>query len=807
MKIPLEWLGEYVDLSGLSSQEIAERLTFSGLEVEGIETVGCQAEGIVVGEVLEVRPHPAADRLRVAIVNGGGGTPLTVVCGASNVRPGLKAPLAPVGARLANGVRIQAATLRGVRSEGMLCAEDELGISSDHTGLMELPAEARPGEPLDRIVGSADTVLSAEITPNRPDCLSLIGIARELGVLFERPLRVPDPVLISRGERAVERLKVVLEDWNGCPRYTARLLAGVRVAPSPAWMRRRLERAGVRAICNVVDVTNYVMLECGQPLHAFDLRRLKGGCLRVRRAQEGETLQTLDGVIRRLTPGILVIADAERPVALAGIMGGEESGVLSDTAEVVLESAYFQPALIRKTSKALGLSSESSYRFERGADPEGVEWASRRAAALLGEFAGAEATPDFWDLYPAPVSRRRVSMRWERARTLLGTDPGADRIVRYFEGLGLRILARDAQRVETEIPSWRVDLEREADLIEEAARLYGLDKIPAAEPFARLVPGADDRPVRARLEVNRRLAALGLTEIMNYSFTSDRLLDLMDPTDRDRRARLPNPLSAEHAVLRPSLLPQMIETLGRNRSRQCEEAAFFETGRVFYRTADGGWAESERVAIGLMERPGLGSIDEESCFRRLKGVLERLCAALRMPPLEKGGVRLPPLELEMADWPWAEAGLSVSVRMGGRLAGRAGLVRSAIRREWRITDPVAVAELEMDALTPHLFRVPVYRPVSVHPSVDRDVAFIVDESVCHSDVIRVMLEQAPSELRRIRLFDIYRDSALIRAGRKSMAYRLTYQSEKKTLTDEEANTYHGYIKAGLTRVLRAEIRE
>jgi len=808
MKVPLEWLSEYVDLSGLSPQEIADRLTFSGLEVEAVEAVGLRAEGVVVAEVLEVRPHPKADRLQLAVVKAEeGSAPMTVVCGAPNVRPGLKAPLARVGARLADGTLLRPATIRGVTSEGMLCAEDELGLSDDHTGLMELPPDARPGEPLERLLGPADTVLTVEVTPNRPDCLSLVGVARELSLLLERPLRIPEPALPPSSGSATERLGVVLEDPVGCPRYTARLLTGARIAPSPAWLRRRLERAGVRAINNVVDITNYVMLECGQPLHAFDLRRLQGGRIVVRRAREGETLQTLDGIVRRLTPAMLVIADSERPVALAGIMGGEESGIGPDTSEIVLESAHFQPALIRKTSKTLGLTSESSYRFERGSDPEGAEWASRRAAALLVELAGASVTPEFWDLYPSPQPRRRITLRFERARDLLGTDPGADRMIHYFEGLGLRVLARDVHQVEVEAPSWRVDLEREADLIEEAARLYGLDRIPAADPAARLAPGADDRPIRARLEVGRALSALGLMEIMNYSFTSEKLLERVDPTDRDRWARLPNPLSADHAVLRPSLLPQMVETLGRNRSRQCDEAALFEVGRVFFRTADGGWGESERVAIGLMERSGVGALDEESSFRRLKGILESLSCALRMPPLEKGGLRLPAVELEAAEWPWAEPGLGVTVRMGRQAAGRAGVLRTDLRREWRMADPVAVAELEMEALTPHLFRVPAYRPAPVHPSVDRDMAFLVDESVRHADVLRVILEGAPPELRRVRLFDIYRDPALVKAGRKSMAYRLTYQSATKTLTDEEANAYHDRIKAGITRALRAEMRE
>jgi phenylalanyl-tRNA synthetase beta chain len=834
MRIPLSWLNDYVSLEGVTPKELADRLTFSGLEVEGIETIGSAYAGFVVAEVTAVRPHPNADKLRLVTVARGADAPLEVVCGAPNVEVGMKAALATIGVVLPSGLVIKAAKIRGVASSGMLCAEDELGLSDRHEGLFALPADAVAGAPLSTVLGPPETVLVVEVTPNRPDCLSLLGIAREVGALLGRPVKRPSVALAESRPAAADRIGVEIRDPVLCPRYIARLMTGVTVGESPEWMKKRLQLAGVRAISNIVDITNYVMLECGQPLHAFDLRRLHGERIVVRTAAEGEIMKTLDGVDRKLTPRNLVICDAQRPVALAGIMGGEESGIAGDTSEVLLESAYFKPECIRYTSKALGLTSESTYRFERGADVLGADWASRRAAALMAAHAGARVAAGEVDAFPTPPEKRHVTLRYDRARILLGVPVDPVAVEAIFKSLDLGIVItsnqlktavienmveskdvgrapREEHSVTVEVPAFRVDLVQEADLIEEIARIQGLDAIPAPAPSARRVPGVTDKPVRARLEVSRQLAALGLNEIMNYSLTGDRLLNLFN-SDGAERVRLPNPISADQVVLRPSLIPQLVETLGRNRSRQRSEAALFEAGRVYRLKADGGFLERDSVAIGLMGpvgRSGMGRTgapEAEESFAWLKGVLEGLCRVLRVPPRQKGGLRLPNPVLEPAELPWAEPGMGARILLNGEVCGEAGILRQAIAREWRIIDPVAVAELDADKLAAHVFAVPASRPIAAYPSVERDVALIVAETVRHEDLVQAILKHAPPELRQVKLFDIYRGDH-VGAGRKSMAYALTYQSREKTLTDEDANGYHNRIKAGLASDLQAEIRE
>jgi phenylalanyl-tRNA synthetase beta chain len=812
MRIPLSWLQDYINLDGLSPRELGDRLTFSGLEIEGIETIGSDYKGVVAAEVLSLRPHPNAEKLRLVTVARGEGGPLEVVCGAPNVVVGMKVALATVGAKLPNGMEIKPAKIRGVASIGMLCAEDELGLSDNHDGLMALPAEAVAGTPLSAILGPPETVLVAEVTPNRPDCLSLLGIARELGALLGRPVKRPSLEAPETGAPAAGRIGVAIEDAELCPRYIARLLTDVKVGDSPEWMKKRLQLAGIRAISNVVDITNYVMLECGHPLHAFDLRHVRGERIVVRPAREGEVMKTLDGVERKLTTRMLVICDAERPLALAGIMGGEESGIAGDTAAVLLESAYFKPEGIRRTSKTLGLSSESAYRFERGADVVGAEWAGRRAAALMAAHAGAVIARGEVDAFPAPPAKKQVSLRFARARALLGIPLEASVMTGIFRALELGIAREDADTVTVDVPPFRVDLLQEADLIEEVVRIHGLDKIPAVAPSARRVPDVSDQPVRARLEISRQLAGLGLSEIMNYTLTSDKLLNLFDPDGAASRVKLPNPISSDQVILRPSLIPQLMETLGRNRSRQRANAALFEAGRVFTLGAGGAFEERDRVALGLMGRCGpdvpgqKGAPREDESFVWLKGILENLCASLRVPARCVGGMRLSNPVFEPRELSWAEPGTGAAVLVNGVECGTAGLLKTAIAREWRIGEPVALAELDAGVLSAHVFDVPRYRPLPAYPSVDRDVALIVAEGVRHEDILNVMVRHAPAELRQVRLFDIYRGEH-VPAGRKSMAYTLTYQSDGKTLTDEEANGYHNKIKAGIANDLQAEIRE
>lgn len=810
MKVPLSWLREYVEFD-LTPQALADRLTFSGTEVEGIETRGSDYAGVVVGEVLAVDKHPNADRLTVCRVANGQGE-LTVVCGAPNVKVGAKVPLAGIGAVLPNGMSIRKAKVRGVESSGMLCAEDELGLSDDHSGLLLLPDTAVAGTPLSQVLGPPETILELEVTPNRPDCLSMIGIAREIAALLQCPLRRPQLSLVE-GPEAVERLTSVdLEAPDGCPRYTARVLTGVAIGPSPAWMQHRLSCAGIRPINNVVDITNYVMLECGQPLHAFDHELLAGRRIVVRRPRAGEPLRTLDGQERAIDPETLVIADGERPVALAGVMGGAGSEIREATRTVLLESAWFKPQDIRRTSKKLGLSTESSYRFERGVDIGGVEWASRRAAMLMAAHAGATAARGVIDAWPVPVAPPRVRVRYGRVRDVLGIDLANEGMNRIFGALEFTVAAADATACEVVAPTFRVDISQEADLIEEVARIHGLDKVPAPAPQAAIVPGADDRPIQALMTCRSALIGLGLTETLNYSFLSDRQLSFVGHGAADKRITLPNPVSADYAVLRDSLIPQMIETLGRNRSRQAREAALFEIGRVFRSEADGRYAEEDRLCVGLMGPVGRmgvaksAAVETDEMFQWVKGVLEGLCGGLKVPRRRKGGLSRPGLSLDSLSSPCFAEGRAVAVSLDGEPAGVLGLVAERVCAEWRISDPVGILELRLAPLLRHVLDTPSVKPVASYPGVERDVAMVVDDTVTHEAVTECVWKGAPPELVDLRLFDVYRGKGL-GEGRKSLAYSMTYRSMERTLTDETANALHERVKAALRQELRADIRE
>ena len=809
MKLPLSWLKEYVDVD-LSPKELASLLTFSGTEVEGIKTIGGDFTGIVVGEVLSVERHPNADRLTVCQVNSGTET-LTVVCGAPNVAAGIKVPLATLGTLVPNGLKIKKAKVRGVESFGMLCAADELGLSEDHSGLMILSPETKAGTPFSEIAGPPETVLELEVTSNRPDCLSLIGMAREVATLLGKPLKVPSP-LVKEESRSVESLvSVVIEDSLGCPRYTGRVISGITIAPSPQWMQRRLSAAGIRPINNVVDITNYVMLECGQPLHAFDYELLEGHKIVVRRAKAGETMSTLDGTAREINPDMLMIADGRRPVAVAGVMGGAGSEIRDVTKTVLLESAYFKPSDIRKTSKKLGLSTDSSYRFERGMDIEAVDWASRRAAQLMVELAGGVAAKGVIDIFPAKPARGQVPLRFERVRELLGIQISDEVILTIFKALGLGLVSRDAVRCMMEIPAYRVDLKQEVDLIEEVARIHGLDKVPSPSPVARIIPGAEDKATQAILVCRANLVGLGLSEIMNYSFLSGRLLDLVGHGDPEKRVVLPNPISADHTVLRDSFIPQMIETLGKNRARQAREASLFEIGRVFFKDDSGKNAEADRICVGLMGpvgRTGMAKsqpVKDEEMFQWIAGILESLCRAQHVPEITKGGLASLDLVLKPVNSPCYEEGRGVSIWISGACVGTMGLVSERVRNEWRLVDPVAVLELDLAPLVAQALRIPISHALGTFPSVDRDVALVVDDGISHEAILKTIWTVAPPELVDIRLFDIYRGEG-VGKNRKSMAYSLTYRSMEKTLTDEMANGFHEKVKAAICTDVGAEIR-
>ncbi len=801
MKIPLSWLKEYVDFAD-TVEGLADKLTFAGVEVEGIERLGGGVPGVVVAEVTAIQKHPNADKLTLCKVNYGGPAEMTVVCGAPNAAVGGKYPFAPLGTALPCGITIEKRKVRGVFSEGMLCAEDELGISADHSGLMVLDAKWAPGTPLAEVMGPPETVIEVEITPNRPDCLSLLGIAREVAALYGTKVKLPEATLVE-SEPAVEKAtSVVVEDLNDCPRYTARILRDVQVGPSPDWLKRRLEAAGIRAINNVVDITNYVMLECGQPLHAFDQKLLAEGRIVVRHPKPGEKILTLDGVQRLLEPQMLVIADAHKPMAVAGVMGGEHSGINETTTDVLLESANFRPAAVRATSKKLGMLSDASYRFARGVDAELAEFGSRRAAKLMCELAGAKVLMGVVDVRAEPKKPWKVVCRPARLAALLGIAATPEEIAQVFAALDLKVLKCGSDAIEVQVPTFREDLTREADLIEEFARIHGLKKLPPVRSMATIVPDADDQPAQAQARLRDVMAGLGLQQIVNYSFLAEGLLDLFDKDNAPNRVKLANPLTADHTVMRDALLPQMAETIGLNFSRQVTPVAFFETGRIFRLGPEGLPTEDDHIAVGLsgpVGRTGLDQfkpVDGLEMFLWIKGLWEQAAAALDLR-----GAALRP-----ADRPWSEPGRGMEIVVDGAVVGWLGLLKADIAKEWRLHEPVGLLEAAVGPLVKDVDARQALVPPPSYPSIRRDAALIVAAAVRHEQVLAVARAAAPPELEKIELFDIYQGKNLGQ-GRKSMAYAFTYRSKTGTLTDEAANGFQEKVSAALKAQLPAEIRE
>ncbi len=803
MKVPVSWLNEYVDVSDLSVKELSDKLTFSGVEVEAIEEVGVTLGDLfVVGEVLTCVAHQNSDHLHVCKVFDGT-QELQIVCGAPNCAAGIKVPLAKVGAVVPDGgFTIKQAKLRGVASFGMLCSARELKLSEDHSGLMILDPSLNAGTPMRDVLPPPETVFDLEITWNRPDCLSIIGIARELAAILKRPLRLPKADFEETGEPVESYAKVRVEDPAKCPRYTARVMTGVKDGASPEWMKRRLELCGMRSISLTVDVTNYVMLECGQPLHAFDYRTLAENTVVVRCARPGEKIKTLDGVERTLDPSMLVIADARVPSAVAGVMGGEGSEIAAGTEHVLLESALFDPASTKFTGTRLGLSTESSRRYERGVDPELADWASRRAVSLLAEHGQAQVARGVIDVDNRGFRPGEVALRFKRAQDVVGVALPENEMVGILTSLGLEAVKRDAVGATFRIPSFRLDLTLEADLIEEIARVHGLDAIPDKMPDSTAVSTLDDSPFYARARCRQVLLGLGFSEAMHYSFLSAQELDAFDKRNAGARAVLPNPVSADYGVLRDSLLPQLAGSLGRNASRQVESAALFEMGRVFFVDAAGQPGEEERVSLGLMGPFGRAAIDRrrtvtnEEALLWLKGAVEALVAALHA-----GSVAF-----ARCEHPAMEAGWAVEILLNGERVGGMGLVSAALRHQWRMTSPMPLAEIRLAPLLAGVSTVAPIKPVPQYPAVRRDIAFVAEASVTHRDVVCAVRKVAPAELTGIGLFDIFQ-SKEIGKGKRSMGYALEFRSQDRTLTDQEVNVAFAKIVQALKSDLNVEVRE
>lgn len=803
MKVPVSWLNEYVDVSDLSVRELADKLTFSGIEVEGIDEIGVVLDDhFVVGEVLTCEAHPNSDHLHICSVSDGTQTH-QIVCGAPNAAAGIKVPLAKIGAVVPEGgFTIKQAKLRGVASFGMLCSARELKLSDDHAGLMLLDPSLKAGTLMRDVLPPPETVLDLEITWNRPDCLSIIGVAREFAAILKRPLRLPSVDFPECGEPVESFAKVVVADPDKCPRYTARVMTDVKDGVSPAWMRRRLALCGVRAISLTVDVTNYVMLEYGQPLHAFDYRKLAERTIVVRRAHEGEKITTLDGIERQLTPEMLVIADANEASAVAGIMGGAGSEIAAGTEHVLLESALFDPASTKRTATALGLGTESSRRFERGVDPDLADWASRRAVSLLVAHGQAKVAKGVIDIDARRFAHGEVTLRFKRATDVIGVAFPTDEMIAILTSLGLAVLRRNDESATFKIPSFRLDLTLEADLIEEIARMHGLDAIPDRMPDATAISTLGDQGFYAHAKCRQLLLGMGFSEAMHYSFLSAQELDAFDKRGATRRAVLPNPVSADYGVLRDSLLPQLAGSLGRNASRQVERAALFEMGRVFFADEKAQPGEEERLAFGMMGPFGRPALDRrrpvtnEEALLWVKGAFESLVSALHA-----GDVTF-----ASGEHPSMEKGWAADILLNGERIGVMGILSSTLRHQWRMTAPMPLAEVRLSPLLSGGASLRVIAPAPQYPAVRRDIAFVCDAQVNHNRVVEVIRKTGAKELTGIELFDMFQ-SKEIGKGKRSLGYALEFRSPDRTLTDNEVGDALGKIVQALKQELGVEVRE
>lgn len=794
MRLSINWLAELVDLT-VEPQALADRLTMAGLEVEALEEVAPAFDGVVVGRVTKVEPHPQADRLQVAEVTANGQS-YRVVCGAPNVHTGHLYPFAPPGATLADGRQIKAAKLRGVVSEGMLLAEDELGLSPDHVGLMEIPQDLPLGQDLARALNLADVVLEVAVTANRSDCLSILGLAREVAALLHQPLRHPEVAVAATGA-AETRAKVTILDPVHCPRYAARLLTGLTVKPSPFWLRRRLQLAGLRAINNLVDVTNYVLLEFGQPLHAFDFQRLQGGEIVVRLPKPDErTFVTLDGQERPLTPETLLICDANRPVALAGVMGGLDSEVTPETTQVLIESAYFNPRSIRRTSKRLGLSTEASYRFERGVDPEGVIHALERATQIMCAVGGGQAPAARLDVYPAPLSHPRLSLRISRANQVLGTNFSHEEMEGLLKRLHLPVVCLDADSLVVQVPSFRGDLEREIDLIEEIARLAGYEAIPVTLPHGVVATRRPGPEAQLRREAKEMLLGMGFFEVITYAFQSERLGALVAETEVSP-LRLANPLSEEQAIMRTSLLPGLLEMLRRNALKQVLDVRLFESAKVFISEAGAELPREEHWLSGLMygsrEEVAWNTSRDGVNFFDLKGAVEKLLEGLGIPEVH-----------------FKAEGLPGYLRYGARVfsgdteLGVVGELPHHMGEKLDLEGSILVFNLNFEKMSGTAVP-PLFTPLPRYPAVYRDIALVVPEAVPAARVAQALYEHGRPWLVEARLFDVYGGEP-IPAGKRSLAFRLSYRDPERTLTDELINPHHQALVEALAKDLGAELR-
>jgi phenylalanyl-tRNA synthetase beta chain len=833
MKVTLKWLKQYVNFNW-SPDELTERLTMLGLEVEGVQKISAAFDGIVVAQVITRDKHPNADKLSLCRVNDGTGE-RQIVCGAQNFKAGDKVPLILPGASLPpkpgekEPFTIKVGKIRGVESHGMMCSPQELGLPDQVDGLLILREDAKVGQPFAEYLGrsGSDVVYDLEVTPNRPDLNSVIGIAREIAAVTGNPLRIPELKIQNAKLKIEDLIAVRIEDAELCPRYTARVVKGVKVGPSPDWLRSTLEKVGIRSISNVVDMTNYVMLETGQPLHAFDyhlIAKSKDGkpTIVVRRAAADEKFKTLDNQERTLTNEMLLIADEQKGIALAGVMGGANTEINDSTQDVLIESAFFNPTNIRRTSKQLGLRSESSYRFERGADVGICDWASRRAAQLILETAGGELAEGVVDVQPKIREPKSITLHFAKTQALLGIPIPHPEQISSLVKLGLKLVDQSPGVCTFEIPTWRVDLKREVDLIEEVGRLYGIEKIPSTPPRGALGANAFDAVYDQIGEAKRILIGLGLDEAQSQTLVDntaagrtveDKFHDINElgiptgpsPGESKKLIWLSRPMNSDMNTLRPSLLVGLFDSIAHNHAHGNSSVALFEIGKIFRNETQIAEKRSLAIVLSGLRQPEFWAGENRNAHfdsSDLKGIVEEF--------MEQFGVRgvvykrqQPPHDLYLE---------GAEVSLGGKIVlGSIGQLNPKCFDYFRsydhkIRDHVFVAEFNLDLLLSKRNPAKSFKPLPQFPSSRRDVAMLVPEATTHDAVLQTVKQAKAANLESVELFDMFRGKH-VPAGQKSLAYAFTYRSPEKTLTDAEVNAAHEKLVAQFKQHLGATVRE
>jgi phenylalanyl-tRNA synthetase beta chain len=803
MFVSYKWLQDYVDLSGVSAKDLAEKITKSGIEVEGVEVLNEGISGVVIGYVLECEDHPNSDHLHKCLVDLGEKTPVQIICGAPNVAAGQKVAVAKVGAVLPGNFKIKKAKLRGEESNGMICSLQELGIEGKlaakeySSGIFVFPADVEVGSDALALLNRDDQVLELGLTPNRADCLSMLGVAYEVAAILGREVKFPETDLQPVQEKASDYIKVTVEASADNPLYSATVIKNIKIGPSPLWMQTRLMNSGIRPHNNVVDITNYILLEYGQPLHAFDYDRLGSKEILVRRAKEGETIVTLDDTKRTLTTEHLVITNGQEPVALAGVMGGANSEVGSETTTVLLESAYFTGGVIRKASKDHGLRSEASNRYEKGVDPNRVRAAGERAAYLMAKYAGGEVLTGRVEVDTLTIEPAVISITLEKINRVLGTSISAAEVKDIFEHLQFAVTA-DQETITVTVPTRRGDIKIEEDLIEEVARLYGYDNIPKTLPVGSTTPGRLTEYQKKRRVVRQYLEGAGLYQAVTYSLTSEEKVSQYALEKREA-IRLAMPMSEDRSMLRLSILPQLLEVIKYNSARQNDSLAVYETGAVFLSNGkDVQPEEQEHLAsamTGLWLSHSWQGEKKPVDFFVIKGVLEGLFDKLGLTEQVK---------YEKANVEGMHPGRTASILLNGERIGFVGQVHPSVQKELDIKDTV-VFELSLKAVLDAAIEPLQYAAIPRFPSITRDIALVADQETASGTLKEIILSAGGQLLKEAHVFDLY-EGEHMEAGKKSIAFSLKYADPERTLTDEEVTKVHDKVLKALEEQAGAVLR-